>query len=154
MRLKLSKIITQLEAPELIHKHNTVFVSGSFDVLHLGHMKFLRRAKALVRDTGILMVAVISDEDIRIRKGEGRPVFTQSERVEALSYLEQVDYVIPWEDEWQALRLFVMQTKPAYLAVVAGDPGIDNKRQFIESAGGELKVLPREGWYASSRLIG
>jgi rfaE bifunctional protein nucleotidyltransferase chain/domain len=68
-----------------------VLVGGCFDILHIGHMKFLKKA----REQGDkLVVALESDEKTRKLKGEGRPINSQDIRAEMLSCLEMVDYVL------------------------------------------------------------
>lgn len=68
-----------------------VLTQGSFDMLHIGHARYCREAK----DHGdILIVGVDSDEKIRIRKGVGRPIVPQEERLEMLAHLEYIDLVV------------------------------------------------------------
>lgn len=68
-----------------------VLANGCFDVLHVGHVRYLRGAAAL---GGILVVALNDDTSAAKLKGEGRPVFNESERAEILLALEGVDYVL------------------------------------------------------------
>ena len=62
-----------------------VLVGGCFDILHLGHVVFLEKAK---KEGDVLVVLLESDEKVRFLKGKGRPVHTQSERAEILSALK------------------------------------------------------------------
>lgn len=73
-----------------------VLANGCFDVLHVGHTRYLRAASAL---GGILVVALNDDTSARRLKGEGRPVFPESERAEILLALEGVDYVLLFGEE-------------------------------------------------------
>ncbi len=68
-----------------------VMANGCFDVLHVGHVRYLEGAKAL---GGKLVVAVNADESVRKLKGEGRPVMPERERAEILAALEPVDAVV------------------------------------------------------------
>ena len=68
-----------------------VFANGCFDLLHVGHIRYLREARAL---GDILIVAVNDDASARILKGEGRPWMTQEDRLEILSALSCVDYLV------------------------------------------------------------
>lgn len=68
-----------------------VLTQGSFDMVHIGHARYCQEAK---RHGDILIVGVDSDEKIRHRKGPDRPVVPQEERLEMLTYLESVDYVV------------------------------------------------------------
>jgi D-glycero-beta-D-manno-heptose 1-phosphate adenylyltransferase len=65
--------------------------NGGFDLLHVGHVRYLRAAKAL---GGRLVVAVNSDESVRVLKGEGRPLMPATERAEILAALSDVDAVV------------------------------------------------------------
>jgi rfaE bifunctional protein nucleotidyltransferase chain/domain len=67
-----------------------VLSSGSWDMLHVGHMRYLKAAK---EKGDILIVGVDSDKKIKKRKGPDRPVVTENERIEMLSHLEFVDYI-------------------------------------------------------------
>lgn len=72
-----------------------VLANGAFDLLHVGHLRYLRGAKSL---GDVLLVAVNSDASVRKAKGDGRPVIPESERVELLCALECVDYVTLFDE--------------------------------------------------------
>src|SRR3989442_9933217 len=67
-----------------------VFTNGVFDILHVGHVRYLEQARAL---GGALVVAINSDRTARELKGEGRPLMNQDERAEILAALRVVNYV-------------------------------------------------------------
>lgn len=71
-------------------KKRTVLVGGTFDILHLDHIKFLEKSKKLGE---ILVVGITSDKNVRRRKGNHRPIFMQSERAKVISAIRAVDYV-------------------------------------------------------------
>src|SRR5918996_5394758 len=71
-----------------------VFTNGVFDLLHVGHVRYLAQARA-VGDA--LVVAINSDRTVRELKGPDRPIFDQSERAEILAALRQVDYVVVFD---------------------------------------------------------
>ena len=73
-----------------------VFTNGCFDILHLGHIKYLEKAKSL---GDILIVGLNSDRSIRNIKGEGRPINSQDERAYILASLEVVDYLVIFEED-------------------------------------------------------
>jgi len=73
-----------------------VFTNGCFDVLHVGHLRTLRHAKA---QGDVLVVAINSDASARRLKGPDRPIVTQDERAEVLAALEDVDYVVVFEED-------------------------------------------------------
>ena len=69
-------------------------ILGSFDLLHDGHRYFFKQAKGLVGDEGSLLVIVLSDEQIKRRKGQDRPIHNIQDRLSALSEIETVDYIL------------------------------------------------------------
>jgi rfaE bifunctional protein nucleotidyltransferase chain/domain len=73
-----------------------VFANGCFDVLHVGHVRYLQEARAL---GDLLIVGLNSDSSVRRLKGEGRPVLNQKARVALLEALECVDYIVLFEDD-------------------------------------------------------
>src|SRR3954465_4536441 len=90
------KIVTADEARAIAKKmsdgaRRLVFTNGCFDLLHVGHVRYLAAARAL---GDALMVAINGDESGRALKGEGRPLNGESERAEVIAALEGVDYVV------------------------------------------------------------
>ncbi|HLD01418.1 MAG TPA: adenylyltransferase/cytidyltransferase family protein [Patescibacteria group bacterium] len=98
-----------------------VLVGGCFDVLHIGHIHFLQKAK---EQADILMVLLESDEKVKKWKGNNRPLFPQQERAEVLASLYFVDYVIclPPLDDNSAYDKMILALKPAIIATTQGDP--------------------------------
>ena len=87
------RTLDQLLVELAVHRevgHRIVLTNGCFDVIHAGHVAYLREAKAL---GDILVVAVNADDQVATQKGEGRPVFRQAERLEVLSELQSIDYL-------------------------------------------------------------
>src|ERR1044072_5582893 len=72
-----------------------VFTNGVFDLLHVGHVRYLEQARAL---GDALVVAINSDRTVRELKGPNRPIFNQAERAEILAALRVVDYVVVFDD--------------------------------------------------------
>jgi len=72
-----------------------VFTNGCFDIIHAGHVRYLKKARSL---GGALVVGLNSDSSVRSIKGETRPIVPQKERAEVLSALETVDYVVIFND--------------------------------------------------------
>src|SRR6476659_8929228 len=73
-----------------------VFTNGVFDLLHPGHVRYLREARSL---GDALVVALNSDRSVRVLKGEGRPILNEKERAEVISALETVDYVVVFDED-------------------------------------------------------
>ena len=115
-----------------------VFTNGVFDLLHLGHVRYLAQARAL---GDALVVAINSDRTVRELKGPGRPVFDQAERAEILAALRHVDYVVVFDDI--SPRSLIRELLPDVL-VKGGDYQLDeiHGREEVEAAGGEVISLP------------
>lgn len=131
---------------------NLTVITGTFDLVHLGHMKFISEAKKINPENKLLII-ILSDENIRERKGPTRPLFNQDSRKEFLEYHKDVDNVLIWEDHWEKLRDYIQDIQPSILAVNEGDPGIDNKRSIVESYGGALHVFKRYKDLATTKII-
>jgi rfaE bifunctional protein nucleotidyltransferase chain/domain len=115
-----------------------VFTNGVFDLLHVGHVRYLAAASAL---GDALVVAVNSDRTVRDLKGPGRPVTNESERAEILAALRPVDYVTIFDDV--SPRSLIAALLPDVL-VKGGDYSLDeiHGREEVEAAGGRVVSLP------------
>ena len=115
-----------------------VFTNGVFDLLHVGHVRYLAQARAL---GDALVVAINSDRAVRELKGPNRPVFAQEERAEILAALRDVDYVVVFDDI--SPRNLIARLLPDVLAK-GGDYQLDeiHGREEVEAAGGKVISLP------------
>jgi len=115
-----------------------VFTNGVFDLIHVGHIRYLTEARAL---GDRLVVAINSDRSVRQLKGESRPIFNERERAEILAALRMVDYVTIFDDV--SPRTLIAELLPDVL-VKGGDYGIDaiHGREEVEAAGGSVISLP------------
>jgi len=131
--------------------NKTVLVGGCFDLLHHGHISFLKQAKQLGDQ---LIVLLESDENVKRLKGEGRPFHTQEQRKEMLLALTCVDEVriLPPMTEFQHYQNLVRKIQPAVIAVTEGDPKIELKRKQAESVGAQLVVIPHINTPSTSKL--
>lgn len=119
--------------------HKLVLVTGFFDLLHQEHINFLRAAK---NAGDILVVAVESDERARILKGEGRPIETQSIRLDHLT--PYADYLIALDQDFNnpaAFESLIASVRPSVLAVSSHTAHQDKKTKLVEKYGGELLVV-------------
>jgi D-beta-D-heptose 7-phosphate kinase / D-beta-D-heptose 1-phosphate adenosyltransferase len=141
----LCEILERLKA----EGKRVVFTNGCFDLLHIGHLRYLEKAKAL---GDILIVGVNSDASIQRLKGSGRPVLPLEERMELLSGLECVDYVVSF-DEPTPLELITV-LKP-HILVKGGDWSKETivGKEVVESLGGEVVALPFIEGNSTSQLI-
>ena len=115
-----------------------VFTNGVFDLLHVGHVRYLAAARAL---GDVLVVGINSDRTVRELKGEGRPIVNEHERAEILAALRQVDFVTIFDDV--SPRSLIARLLPDVL-VKGGDYGLDeiHGREEVEAAGGRVVSLP------------
>ena len=126
-----------------------VFTNGVFDLLHVGHVRYLAEARAL---GDLLLVAINSDRSVGELKGEGRPITNESERAEILAALRQVDYVTIFDDI--SPRALITQLLPDVL-VKGGDYNLDeiHGREEVEAAGGRVVSLPFIEGASTSAII-
>jgi D-beta-D-heptose 7-phosphate kinase/D-beta-D-heptose 1-phosphate adenosyltransferase len=115
-----------------------VFTNGVFDLLHVGHVRYLAQARAL---GDALLVAINSDRTVRELKGTDRPIFNEAERAEILAALRHVDYVTIFDDV--SPRTLIAKLLPDVL-VKGGDYELDqiHGREEVEAAGGNVVSLP------------
>ena len=121
------------------HKTKVVLVGGCFDILHYGHIYFLKKARKLGDS---LVVALESDENTRKLKGPKRPIHTQKQRAEILRSLRSVDKVILLPSLPDYLSL-VKKVKADVIAATQGDPLIKNKKKLAKLVGAKVVVIPK-----------
>jgi rfaE bifunctional protein nucleotidyltransferase chain/domain len=126
-----------------------VFTNGCFDILHVGHVRYLSSARRL---GDVLLVAINSDRAVRELKGESRPVMNEAERAEMLAALRAVDYVTIFDDV--SPRALIAEVLPDVL-VKGGDYGLDeiHGREEVEAAGGRVFSLPFVEGASTSGII-
>ncbi len=126
-----------------------VFTNGVFDLLHVGHVRYLAAARGL---GDALMVAINSDRSVRELKGADRPVINESERAEILAALRQVDYVTIFDDV--SPRSLISEILPDVL-VKGGDYQLDeiHGREEVEANGGSVVSLPFVEGASTTTLI-
>ena len=115
-----------------------VFTNGVFDLLHVGHVRYLRSARSL---GDALLVAINSDRAVRELKGARRPVMNEGERAEVLAALEAVSYVTVFDE--LSPRSLIAELLPDVL-VKGGDYAVEeiHGREEVEAAGGRVLSLP------------
>ena len=117
-----------------------VFTNGCFDLLHVGHVRYLQAARAL---GDALLVAVNGDDSVRALKGPTRPINTEDDRAEVLAALACVDFVTLFHsprvtDLVRTIRPHVYAKGGDY-TVESLDPG---ERSALEEAGADIRILP------------
>lgn len=142
-----------------------VFTNGCFDILHVGHVRYLKEARALgggpdrryhqvsdQRPAGCLVVGLNTDESVRRLKGPNRPVQNESARAEILSSLICVDFVVLFNEETP--EALIHEVRPDIL-VKGGDYTIDRivGAPFVQSYGGRVCTLPFSDGHSTSSII-
>jgi D-beta-D-heptose 7-phosphate kinase/D-beta-D-heptose 1-phosphate adenosyltransferase len=128
-----------------------VFTNGTFDVLHVGHVRYLQEARHL---GDMLVVGINSDASVRGYKGAGRPVVPQDERAEIVAALRCVDYVTIF-DEPTATHLVEALHPDVYVKGGDYSPGAKPlpEAEAVLSYGGEVKIIPFVQGHSASDLI-
>ena len=128
-----------------------VATNGCFDLLHLGHVRYLQAARAL---GNALVVGVNGDDSARELKGPGRPLNNEKERAEVLAALECVDLVTVFP-ELRATRFIEMATPAVYAKGGDYTPETLNseERATLQKIGAEIRIIPFEKGYSTSRLV-
>ncbi|RCV52513.1 adenylyltransferase/cytidyltransferase family protein [Marinitenerispora sediminis] len=133
-----------------------VVVTGVFDVLHVGHVRFLTALREHGRP---LLVGVEDDDRVRDWKGPGRPVNRAAERAEMLAALGCVDGVFivsgpPEITDWQRYADLLRPLRPAALGYTAGDPYAAAKRRGAHALGAEVWELPLTKGRSTTATLG
>lgn len=123
--------------------------NGNFDLLHVGHVRYLRAAKAL---GGKLLVAINSDESVRSLKGEGRPVMPAEERAEIVAALADVDAVVVFPE--LDVRAIIREIRPDIQAK-GTDYTADSvpERDAVTEYGGRIEIVGDAKNHSTSEII-
>lgn len=149
MKILESALSLRLELAEQKGK-KIVFTNGVFDLLHPGHVELLEFARS---QGDLLVVGINDDASVRRLKGEKRPIFPLPERMEVLSALESVHYIVPFAED-TPLEL-IRELDCVDVLVKGGDyaPADVVGRAEVEARGGKLVIFKLSGNYSSSALI-
>ncbi len=141
----LVKIVSSLRD----RKKRTVFTNGCFDILHVGHVAYLRRAKKL---GDALIVGLNSDASVRAIKGKDRPINREADRAEILSALSFVDYVTIFSESNP--EKLIRALKPDVL-VKGSDWKISEIAggDFVRSYGGRVSRIPFVKGHSTTSVI-
>lgn len=126
-----------------------VFTNGCFDVLHLGHTRYLEEARAL---GDLLVVGLNSDSSVRGLKGPRRPIVPEAERAELLAALAAVDYVVLFDE--LTPEALLRRVRPD-LHVKGGDYRAEDLKEapLVRSLGGEVKVMPLVEGHSTTDIV-
>ena len=126
-----------------------VFANGCFDVLHVGHVRYLAGAREL---GDVLVVGINSDEQVGIQKGAGRPVLPAIERAEIVAALESVTYVTIFEEP--TVEQLLLLIKPDVHAK-GTDYTVDTvpERDVVRSYGGQVAIVGDPKDHSTSEIV-
>lgn len=126
-----------------------VFTNGVFDLLHPGHVRYLRQARAL---GDVLIVGLNGDTSVRRNKGPDRPINSQDERAEILSALECVDAVVVFDEETPADIIAAVQPDVLVKGADWAEDAIVG-RDTVEARGGEVVRIPVERGFSTTAIL-
>ena len=148
------KILKRVEARERVEQwrdagERIVLANGNFDLLHVGHVRYLRGAKEL---GGKLIVAINSDESVRALKGDGRPMMPAEERAEIVAALEDVDAVVIFPE--LDVRALIRELRPDIQAK-GTDYTVDSvpERDTLAEYGGRVAIVGDAKNHSTSDII-
>ena len=126
-----------------------VFTNGCFDILHVGHTRYLKDARAC---GDLLVVGINSDRSVRSLKGPERPIQNENDRAEVLASLTSCDYVVIFDE--QTPQSLIESVKPDVL-VKGGDWAVEQivGAPFVLGRGGQVKSLPFHPGHSTTALI-
>ena len=126
------------------------FANGHFDLLHVGHLRYLRDARA---EGDVLVVAINDDASVARLKGPGRPVVPATERAELLAALEPVDFVVVFEGDSPASLLADLKPDVHCKGTDYGSPEQVPEYETVRSYGGRTALVGDPKDHATSDLI-
>lgn len=148
------KIIPRETLQSILERHRhrgerIVFTNGCFDLLHIGHARYLAAARAL---GDLLVVGVNSDASVRVLKGPDRPVVPETERAELLAHLAAVDYVCLFDETLP--NALIAEVRPQ-VHVKGGDYEAEKlpETPVVRQCGGQVVILPLVEGRSTSALI-
>lgn len=128
-----------------------VLTNGCFDLLHVGHVRYLQAARAL---GDALAVAINGDDSVCLLKGKGRPLRPERERAEIIAALQCVDYAVIFPE--LRVTTLIEEVRPA-IYVKGGDYTVSSlhpeERAVLEKIGTEIQILPFEQGHSTSSFI-
>ena len=139
-----------VEIKELQQKGMVVgFTNGCFDVIHVGHVRYLAKAK---EECDKLIVAVNSDSSVNRLKGDSRPINPQEARMEVLAAIEFIDYITMFEED---TPLTVIQLLMPDILFKGGDWQEDDiiGGDIVKAKGGKVRSLPFVEGYSTTKII-
>jgi len=142
---ELSRLVTNLKGLNA----RIGLTSGSFDLIHVGHVKYLAKARQLC---DVLIVGVDSDAKIRRRKGSDRPMVPQEERLEMLAYQRPVDFIY-LKDENDERWSLIKAAEPDVLVLTQDHAYSEDELRDLSELCGSIEVIERQASVTTSERI-
>ncbi|HEY5976003.1 MAG TPA: D-glycero-beta-D-manno-heptose 1-phosphate adenylyltransferase, partial [Geobacteraceae bacterium] len=148
-KIKHLDALAAVVAAEQARGKRVVFTNGCFDLIHVGHVKYLQKARAF---GDLLILGLNSDASIRRLKGEKRPLIDQEERAHILAALDCIDYVVIFDED---TPLALIEALRPQVLVKGGDYTLDGVvgREVVESYGGRVELVPFVDGRSTSTII-
>lgn len=144
-RNELNRTILNLKAAD----KTIVFTNGCFDILHVGHVRYLNAARKL---GDCLIVGLNSDESVRCLKGPTRPINNEEDRAEVLAALACVDHIVIFAE--RTAETLIAEIKPD-IYVKGGDYRVEElpEAKIVTKYGGRIELIPEVPGRSSSNVI-
>lgn len=149
-KIKNLDVLAEIIAAEKGRGKKVVFTNGCFDLLHVGHVKYLQKARSF---GDLLILGLNSDASIKRLKGDKRPLIAEEERAHILAALDCIDYVVVFEED---TPLQLIETLKPSILVKGGDYTLDGVvgREIVEAAGGRVELVQFVDGKSTSNIIG
>ena len=151
-KIKTADALRDLRQKCAVEGRRLVFTNGCFDLLHVGHVRYLQAARALGDE---LLVAVNGDASVRALKGPTRPINSEDDRAEVLAALECVDHVTIFHDERVTELVHIIRP---HVYAKGGDYTVESLNPeevtALRAEGSEIRILPLISGKSTTAMIG
>ena len=155
MKRPSAEIVDEVKLQQILDEQRSqgrsvAFANGCFDVLHVGHIRYLQGA---AEEGDLLVVAINSDDSVRQLKGEGRPVMPQSERAELIAALGFVDYVTIFEEKSPGRLLGVLRPDVQCKGTDYTEESVP-EGEIVRSYGGRVAIVGDPKDHSTTEMMG
>jgi D-beta-D-heptose 7-phosphate kinase/D-beta-D-heptose 1-phosphate adenosyltransferase len=149
-KIKNLDVLAEIISAEKSRGKKIVFTNGCFDLLHVGHVKYLQKARSF---GDLLILGLNSDASIKRLKGDKRPLIGEEERAHILAALDCIDYVVVFDED---TPLNLIETLKPSILVKGGDYTLDGVvgREIVEAAGGRVELVQFVDGKSTTNIIG